>query len=785
MLQTKKLVIYPTSRCVRQRVQKELKQDAILPKIITIGEFEKKAVIVKNRSFIDQDTRVLLLNEASSFSTFKELHIQREFFAFLKNSKFLFSFFDELSVELVDINRLQLYDTYASYAEHIEILTTLLNRYKQLLDQNNFVDKITLPSLYTLNLAYIKSFDEIELYLEGYLNNFEFKLLTEIAEIIPFKVHITTNDFNKKMIEKFKDVGINISNNHQYKINLSQKSIDNADKNHHSKNRFIVQSVQTQIEQVAFVKKKIYDYVTQGIEAENIAVILPNSNFAKLLEAFDDENNFNFAMGFSYKKSHIYQKLSAKLEYFSTKNHENRHRLKRFGIDLEKLQIEQERWNQKLGIEELQEIFKTFITDSEDEETLIYLEELHIFSKLFKNFQNQPFHKILHLFLNRLSTRTLDDTRGGKVTVLELLETRGVSFEAVIIVDFNEGVVPTSSQKDLFLSSELRYLSSLPTSTDRENLQKYYYKRVFDFSKHIAISYVEDEQNRPSRFLDELNIPKNSANFDNLNSILFDTYNSKNHFNQIDLILSYDFTKIKLSSTALKSYLDCKRSYYFRYIKKLKECEIPKDDNSDRVIGVLLHDGLKNVYSKKSVYKDADELNFEIQSHLYKESQNQANLRFLVDVWLEKLKPFIYNETKRAKEGYIVKYVEKNYDLKLDGFTLTGQIDRIDQKDNFFTVIDYKSGKITQDTQKSLKSTSNFQLQFYHLLTSQEAEVLQSYYYDLNSGELIADNFFDEKLDLLYQNLDSLKAKEHNFIQTDNLKKCIYCPYAKICDRIL
>ena len=156
-----------------------------------------------------------------------------------------------------------------------------------------------------------------------------------------------------------------------------------------------------------------------------------------------------------------------------------------------------------------------------------------------------------------------------------------------------------------------------------------------------------------------------------------------------------------------------------------------------------------------------------------------------MDLWLEKLRPFIDNEIKRAKEGYKVKYIEEKFSTKHDGFTLSGQIDRVDQKDNFLEVIDYKSGKIPKDSPKSLENSSNFQLQFYHLLASQKGEVLQSYYYDLNNGNLIEDSFFDTKLDILYQKLDELKENEHNFTMTDDMKKCTFCPYIKICNRIL
>jgi len=80
-----RLEIYATSRAIREELTRMLSQNTILPKMTTIGEFEKKALLVPGRTFIDEDTRILLMQEASDFSNFRSLNIDREFFSFLKN----------------------------------------------------------------------------------------------------------------------------------------------------------------------------------------------------------------------------------------------------------------------------------------------------------------------------------------------------------------------------------------------------------------------------------------------------------------------------------------------------------------------------------------------------------------------------------------------------------------------------------------------------------------------------------------------------------------------------
>ena len=786
MLQSNKLVIYPTSRAIRSSLQDSLSQNGILPKSITIGDFEKKVLLVKGRTFIDEDTRILLLKEASEFSTFKNLHIDREFFAFLKNSKFLFGFFEELAVELVDIEDLKSADVYASYVEHLEILQTLLEKYKALLSEQAYCDKIVLPALYTINDSYLESIDEIELHLEGYLNNFEFELFMKIAQDKKVVIYLHTNAFNQKMLHKFHELGFALKAGHHYKLNLTSIMIEEETPQIYSQTNYKTFSSNSRILQAAFIKKSVYDYIELGIQAKDIVVILPNSSFADLLSLFNQENNFNFAMGNSYKNTLLYQEISALYEYAMERSIENRYRLKRLGKEKEVVNEQIKGWNKCLDADRLLVEFRAFIDEKEGEDVDIFLKELHLFSKLFSTFKAYPFHKVLHLFLNRLSACSIDDVQGGKITVMEVLETRGVTYKGVIVVDFNEGTVPARSQKDLFLSTEIRYLAGLPTSIDRENLQKYYYKRLFEKATYVNIAYVEDEQNQPTRFLDELSIKSDyhDTRVGDYHDILFRPHKQPLHYIPVDIEMEYDFSKVELSASRLKIYLDCKRRYYFQYIKKIEEATIPTDESTERLVGIFLHQALESVYHDKKSFTDSDELYIALQKELYLKSEEDAVLRFYVDIWLERLRPFCENEVKRFHEGSEIAYIEKNLTCEHRGMKLKGSIDRIDSYHDKLHVIDYKSGKIPSTSKKDLESESNFQLQFYFILAGTLGDVADVHYYDLTNAKLVDESLFDEKMIQLEKHLDELKDKKQNFTMTDNHKKCEYCPYIKICDRV-
>ncbi len=785
MLQNNNLEIFPTSRAIREQLTRMLSQNTLLPKMTTIGEFEKKALLVPGRTFIDEDTRVLMMQEASDFSNFRSLNIDREFFTFLKNSKYLFSFFEELAVEMVDIDELKQFDTYASYDEHLAILETLLKKYKTLLDEKAYIDKITLPSLYKLNQRYIHSFSQIDLHLEGYLNRFELKIFEEIAAITPLMIHLHTNHFNQKMTDTFNTYGFSLQPGYNYILDFQNKTVVHEVHSETPQTKYVIDPQQSSIEQVAFVKKKLYDFIQKGYKPEDIVVILPKSSTVALLDLFDEENNFNFAMGFPFTQTEIYRKLDALYAWFMERNHENYYRIRALGFEREKTEEMLKKWSSRLSAEEILETFRTIVHEEENDTYRLYENELALFKKLLPSITHYPFHKVLHLFLNRLSKLTLDDTRGGKITVLEILETRGIAKEALIVVDFNEGVLPSISRKDLFLSSAIREKCGLPTPSDRENLQKYYYSRIFDQAKEVAVTYVHDEQNQPSRFLDELQITPHQREHGDLKKILLPFHISNPHFQQSDLILAYDFRKTPLSASALRTFLDCKRKYYFKHIQKYREFEIPKDLDDERIVGTLLHDALKDLYRKQPSYLSEEDLLLDLQKELYLRSEEQPALRFLIDKWLEILKPFVKNEIKRFHEGFTVFTTEKKFSTAFDQLELTGNIDRIDTREEQFFIIDYKSGKIPKTTPKTLEKATDFQLQFYYLITQQLGNVEEAFYYSLKDARLETEALFDEKLDLLYTHLESLHATEYNFTMTETLQKCTFCPYQKICNRIM
>lgn len=777
------LEVFATSRAVRSFYDTFLDANTLLPKAITIAELEQKAVLVPHHSLVDEDMRVLLMQEASRFTKFELLYIEREFFTFLKNSTYLFRFFEELSHEKVALEALLGADTYEHYAEHLEVLQTLLKHYKALLSKQGLYDRITLPECYELNVAFIRSLGSVRIHLEGFLSRFEVELLSQIATIIPLHVKINISAYNQKMVTLFNELGIVLEEHCTYEINLSTKEIVQITPQNVALQEIKAYGFSSRLAQMGYVQSSIAQFVEEGLRPEEIVVILPDERFSEVLRAFDTWHNLNFAMGISLKQSHFYQKLSALEKAMRNDEIEDHLRVSRLKIEPEVMVTCKEIWHQKVSVDVAMNFFEMLLVlDAKEQQNPLFQEAFFAFTHFLNHAPALRFEQITKLFLNRLTSLSQDDVRGGKVTVLGVLETRGVAYKGVIVVDFNDEFVPKRSQKDLFLSSAVRAHAGLPTKRDRENLQRYYYHQLFSKAEKIAIAYVKNETSMPSRFLDELGFGTTVMGDEKaLQPLLFALNETKNIYNLPFIDAPFDLKAFPLSATKLKTLLTCKRQFYFRYLARLKEAKMPSTKIDEQTIGIVLHKALEEAMYDEALLNEKS-LYAKIETFLKEQNRHEV-WGYFVDVWLEKLRPFMHNEIRRFDEGFHVFKKEFVHAVPYEGFIVEGQIDRIDEKEGELFVIDYKSGKVPTTSERTLEATVDFQLVFYALIASTLGKVGGVYYYDLKEGKLVSENFLEEKKALLQVKLQELSKPINGYELCDEIKHCRLCPYVLLCGR--
>ncbi|MDR1555343.1 MAG: PD-(D/E)XK nuclease family protein, partial [Campylobacteraceae bacterium] len=713
--------VFYTARQVRDFYESFNNQ--LLTKAITIAELESKAWIVPNAVQADDDTRALLMREASVFSNFDKLHIPKEFMAFLQNSNYIFRFFEELANEEVDIDELDLSDTYAEFSEHIAILKELLHRYSALLEQKGLFDRITLPKIAELNTSYISSLKRIKIHLEGYLSRFEIRLLNNIKKYCDIEIVAPISVYNKKTAQWLKEEGINTLPNTLVECNLNESRLIKSESLYSSKTKIFHKSFSLRVLQAAFVFEKIEELVKEGILPQNIAVILPDESFAPVLKELDNLNNLNFAMGFKIKYFNYCQRLQAVLKHIKEDEIEHALRLFRLGLRDENYKD----LCKKTDVKDIVSGLKSLIWESDfQEEKNIIENELFLFEKFLRDGMGLNFEQAATLFLKRVEQKSINDNRGGKITVIGILESRGVKYDGVIIVDFNDDIVPKRSSKDMFISSLIRSRSNLPSTEDRENLQRFFYDRLINGSKIVAISCVENEEKLPSRFLKSLHVINEDVSEESYGKILFKTNHVRKQ-GEKNFACEHNFFAEPLSSSKLKAYLECPRKYFLKYIKGYKDAFMPTDACDARSMGTLVHEVLKEVFRKSSFTLD----NFKKEARKIIEAKRPQGALWEIesDIWLLKLENFFTLEIQRLDSGWEIFALEKSEKREIFGFNIVGVIDRIDKRADEYLLLDYKTGKISIDTtEKKALESNDFQLEFYSLLCEDLGDVRAAFY---------------------------------------------------------
>lgn len=786
-----KLLIFSSKRQIRAFYEGQKNKNCLIDRAISVDEFLENVCLQKGETASFYESLLLMQEAAVKVKRLEsELGISPEFFAFLKNYDYIFSFFRELSLEKTDILALKNNDYYAAYNEHLEILDALLKNYKENLKRENLSDILNFD--YEINLDFLADYKILEYDLQGFLSRFEWDLLNELCTnikvILSFELSRFNHDYFKNL---FPNLDLKID--HVYKIELNSKKILSKNERKNNKAKIKLQAFEQRAAQMAFVRDELSNFMRAGISPENIALITPDEGYCELLRLLDKDKVLNFASGLSAQNTAFYKKLSALFEagkdeefsFFEGENYfekcENfdikNSLLAYFELDFTEFKTI---FNENCEFEFFENFIKNFAQNENEEFKKLISKELFGLKFLAQK-RRFKFRELLELFFTQFKMLKLSDTRGGKLTAMGLLESRGLEFDGVIIIDFNDDLIPKRNINELFLNNEIRKKAGLISHERRENLQRHYYESLFKSAKKVSICYVQNEEKSKSRFLEELSFECFYQNEFSQNAYLkalrLDYENSKFNLAPLDPPkIKHNIFEKPLSFSRLDCFLNKKREYFYKYILNIKP---PRLENSIKSkLGSFVHEFLESFYKENSK-NFCDE---KVLLKMLNEKAKSAELSLLEREILKlKLIEFAKNENKRFLEGAKIIELEKRIDEKdfklLNGakIKILGQIDRIDELDGKFLILDYKSGKINE---------KSYQLAFYKALLDLDDENSSAYFYDLKDAILKDANQkslkeLDEILDELYLKKD----EEIEFESSSEAKK--YCPYKLLYEKDL
>ncbi|RPF66270.1 exonuclease [Helicobacter pylori] len=748
--------------------------EGFLPNAMSMGSFFEQAFYIPNKKKIPNNARqILMIDTIKAIAKEKKsileglLLFENSFLGYLESTSFLFDLFDELSSACIKLNELSFKDIYLDYEKHLEVLEMIYNRYIKKLEKLGFYDKI-MQEKPTILKEFFEHFSSIEWHLDGFMSVFERQCLLEVAELVPITLHLSCDKYNQKFLEF---LNLKLETDCDYSIDFkTQKILSQTFNDQKIEPKLYANS--SYLKQSALVLQTIEEYLQKGNNPNKMAIITPNADFLPFLKLLDQNNNLNFAMGLGAKNSPYYTELVKILEDLETSG---------FNLsaspllDLESLTLpllEQQSSKEKAPLKEA------------------HSQIMHQYHLLKDTLKNYSLKDLLHLYLQEFEANfRLDDSSGGKIRVMDTLETRGMQFDKIVIVDFNETCVPSLKDCDLFLNSALRKSLNLPTLLDKKNLQKHYYYQLFKNSKEIALSYIESETSKVSNMLLELDLhiePIKDA------YTLFAPSPLKDYQEEeIKAAIPKDFS---FSASSLNAFLTCKRRFYYHYMKRFKES--PKDE-SNSAVGSLLHELLKEAYEK-------DKNPYALEERLIWLLETRENItpkeRLDTLVALKKIQAFYVKEKERFKAKIKILDLEKSFETTIQGVAFKGCIDRIDKTaDNEIILLDYKfKSDLKLDNMSKKQRGGLSPIEIAQISTDYQMTIyafalknlgykgpIKAFFYDLRKGELLEEDelILQAKMDHLEYSLIPKLKQEIDFEKTLEVKDCEYCSFKDMCNR--
>ncbi|MCF7907999.1 MAG: PD-(D/E)XK nuclease family protein [Candidatus Omnitrophica bacterium] len=406
--------------------------------------------------------------------------------------------------------------------------------------------------------------------------------------------------------------------------------------------------------------------------------------------------------------------------------------------------------------------------------------------------------------------------------VLGLFETRSLSFENVIVLDLNEGVLPKLKIYEPLIPREVMLNLGLSRLEKEEEIQRYQFSSLIASAKVADLIYEKSQEKEKSRFVEEIfwRIQKEKGNLSaaTVSGVSFSIATSLKQTVIKKTVPVIEFLKKeKYSASRLNTYLSCPLKFYYQYVLGLKEQEDVLDEPQSSHIGTFIHELLEETFKK---FKGRQPLiNQSFRDYFFKKMdvkfENELAPRMKSDSFLlariikNRLERFLDNEKERSVKKIICLEERRVGRLSLDNYSLEFNytVDRIDQLgDDSLVIIDYKTGgadfspkklKVLQKMEMSRDSIKecirSFQLPLYYYFTLQEFpnKSINAQIYNLRSLErksFIAESDYSQRervleicLRALATVFDELFDSKIDFLPEKEERKCSFCPFRWFC----
>ena len=427
--------------------------------------------------------------------------------------------------------------------------------------------------------------------------------------------------------------------------------------------------------------------------------------------------------------------------------------------------------------------------------------------------------------------------------IMGILESRCLDFDEVYWLGANEGTLPQHNRQNSFIPDSLRQAFGLPLSEEKEALSSYLFYRLCRKAHKIHVFYNRLVDNSSSgeisryvrqlAFESRMTVSQQSYGFipeknpkHNKGTTLVKTDDVQQRLNNY-------FTEggKSFSASALKTFMDCPRQFFARYIARLPEPPEVPEPFAPQILGTTLHNVMQELYqpfeksdapvTEQDIKIMSDNLPELCRTNLrklrangrFKEHHPDSQWQIAEKIVLENARLLLRHDQEKVVP-FKVLGLEKEYQMsvplvlseegRVENVNFFAKIDRIDEVGGKIRVVDYKTGgddlKVNNfadlfSSESKKNNPAAFQALFYAFLYNKaHGQIPETHLYILKKiGEGQTQLDFREELPEAEQMMADFEAylgqligciciSENYFAHNPNGKYCSYSPYAFLCE---
>jgi ATP-dependent helicase/nuclease subunit B len=307
--------------------------------------------------------------------------------------------------------------------------------------------------------------------------------------------------------------------------------------------------------------------------------------------------------------------------------------------------------------------------------------------------------------------------------IIGVLESRNISFDTVIMLDVNEGIMPQAKKINPLIPLGIYDILGIPSPEYNEEIFRYYFYRLVRSARDVHLLYIDSEEKPRSRYIEQLIWEEERAT-QRINAIKISKKTNKikvrlqsrppviEKTEEIGKILR----KKTFSPSAIDDYIACPVLFYYKQILRFEELSgVSEDiDAADRgkIIHSILHDTFNGYINTEITPLLFEEMLAKIRGVMKKRFETRetsGDYYLFKKLTAFKLESFLRKNVEETGNPFVPKYLETRIEDTMDvsghRIRLKGRIDRVDffPHSNEYVIIDYKTGGTKQYPRNTLK----------------------------------------------------------------------------------